>query len=211
MALPVQNYLCRLFCYTPTDHVILADMLYTRKGDKGTTTIFGCNQRMSKASPLPEALGVLDELNSFVGLCRANLVEDYKVPSGKSRKSITNILHDVQEVLFIIQAEVAGAGKKVTKAKVGGLERVVDAVELEIPPLHAFSLSGGTRLSALFDVARTLARRAERRVIALHEGDVQKVSAHTLEYLNRLSSLFFALARHDNHLHDVKEEAPKYR
>ncbi len=187
-------------------------MLYTRKGDTGTTTVYGCDERMSKASPLPEALGVLDELNSFVGLCRANTRDVPRaVPSGKGKKPLEAVLHDVQETLFIIQAELAGADKKVGKAKITAIERVVDSVEQTIPPLHAFSLSGGTPTSALFDVARTLVRRAERRVIAVHEEGMRRVGTHTLAYLNRLSSLFFALARYENHLHEVSEEAPSYR
>jgi len=188
-------------------------MLYTRKGDKGTTRVFGCDRRMSKASPLPEALGALDELNSYLGLCRADIRgrSAFTVPDGTRRKGVERVVHEVQETLFIIQAEVAGAGKKVSKAKVAAVERLTDSIEREIPPLRAFSIPGGTYLSALFDVARTLARKAERRVVVLHDNDVQRISVHTLAYLNRLSSLLFALARYVNHLDAVAEEAPSYK
>jgi cob(I)alamin adenosyltransferase len=122
-----------------------------------------------------------------------------------------SIVHDVQQTLFIIQAEVAGAKKKVRKARVGALEAVTDSIEKTIPPITSFSLAGGTYLSALFDVARTISRRAERRVVHVHEEGIQQISTHTLAYLNRLSSLLFALARYANHVDGVKEEAPTYR
>jgi cob(I)alamin adenosyltransferase len=188
-------------------------MLYTRKGDKGTTKVYGCDERFSKASPLPEALGTLDELNSYLGLCRAALQgrSIATVPVGKRPRSVERIVHEVQETLFIIQAEVAGADKRVSKQKVASLESVTDTIERIIPPLHSFSIAGGTYLSAHFDVARTIARKAERRVVAVHEAGKRPITAHTLAYLNRLSSLLFALARYANHVDEVREEAPTYR
>lgn len=192
---------------------ILFGMLYTRKGDEGTTKVYGCEERFSKASPLPEALGALDEFNSYLGLCRAAIRgrSAFGVPVGKKTKSVESIIHDIQETLFIIQAEVAGAGKCVGKPKVAGLEVVTDTIEQIIPPLHSFSIAGGTYLSALFDVARTLARKAERRVVGVHEGGTRRITPHTLAYLNRLSSLLFALARYANHVDTVAEEAPSYK
>jgi cob(I)alamin adenosyltransferase len=168
---------------------------------------------MSKSSPLPEALGTLDELNSYLGLCRADMRgrSTYTVPVRGKNRNMESIVHDVQQTLFIIQAEVAGAKKKVRKAKVTALEAVTDSIEKTIPPITSFSVAGGTYLSALFDVARTISRRAERRVVLVHEEGVQTISTHTLAYLNRLSSLLFALARYANHVDGVKEEAPTYR
>lgn len=177
-------------------------MLYTGKGDKGTTTAFGCDQqRISKSSELPEALGALDELNAFLGFV--------KMRTGKE-KVIAGILRDIQETLFIIQAEVAGADKWVGKKVVENVEAVVNAIEKEIPPLKGFSIAGGTELSALLDVARTLARRAERRLVAVAEANVRILSEDTRAYMNRLSSLLFALARLANHLSGVAEERPHY-
>ncbi len=188
-------------------------MLYTRKGDKGTTKVFGCDQRMSKSSAVAEALGALDEVNSYLGLCRADMHgrSAFTVPNGVRRKGVESIVHDIQNTLFTVQAEVAGAGKQVSKAKVGMLERLTNAMEKDMPKINSFSIPGGTYLSAQFDVARTLARKAERRVVAVHDEGTQRVSAHTLAYLNRLSSLLFALARYVNHLELVDEEAPSYR
>lgn len=176
--------------------------LFTGKGDKGTTTAFGCNQqRISKSSELPEALGSLDELNAFLGFVKMRSIA---VPR------IANTLRDVQEKLFIIQAEVAGADKKVEENAVKDIEKIVNDIEKEIPKLKGFSIAGGTELSALLDVARTLARRAERRVTAVKEMKLRELTPETMAYLNRLSSLLFALARLANYQAGVAEETPKY-
>lgn len=177
-------------------------MLYTGKGDGGTTKVFGCDQqRISKSSELPEALGALDELNAFLGYVKVRAKEEAR---------IAPVIHEVQEALFIIQAEVAGADKHVSADAVGKVEEMVNAVEKEIPPLTGFSIAGGTELSALLDVARTLARRAERRLIAVADAGLRDVPPSTRSYMNRLSSLLFALARLANHLAGVAEENPKY-
>jgi cob(I)alamin adenosyltransferase len=178
-------------------------MLYTGKGDGGTTKMFGCDQqRISKSSELPEALGSLDELNAFLGLVKMQCSKEPR---------IADTLREVQETLFIIQAEVAGADKKVKEDAVKRVEELVNGIEKEIPPLKGFSIAGGTEASALLDVARTLARRAERRVIAVKEANLRELSPATMAYLNRLSSLLFALARLANHLAGVTEENPSYK
>ncbi|HCR52740.1 TPA: cob(I)yrinic acid a,c-diamide adenosyltransferase [Candidatus Kaiserbacteria bacterium] len=177
-------------------------MLYSGKGDGGMTTAFGCDQRrISKSSELPEALGSLDELNAFLGFAKVRAAEEPR---------IAGALREVQETLFIVQAEVAGADKKVSEQAVRGIETLVNGIEKEIPPLKGFSVAGGTELSALLDIARTLARRAERRVIAVKERRLRDMSSFTMAYLNRLSSLLFALARLANHLKGVAEENPRY-
>lgn len=164
--------------------------------------MFGCDQqRISKSSELPEALGSLDELNAFLGFVKMR-------SAGESR--IADVLREVQEELFIIQAEVAGADKRIAENSVKHVEALVNGIEKEIPPLKGFSIAGGTELSALLDVARTLARRAERRTIAVKELSLRELSPLTMAYLNRLSSLLFALARLANHLADVCEENPRY-
>src|SRR5690348_1221755 len=100
-------------------------MLYTRKGDTGTTKTFGCDQRISKSSAIAEALGSLDEINSFLGLCKVKSEKDEKFKIGV--RKFSEIVHDIQQTLFIIQAELAGADKKVTEEKVVGLETIIDA------------------------------------------------------------------------------------
>ena len=176
-------------------------MLYTGKGDSGTTTAFGCDQtRISKSSELPEALGAVDELNSFLGYVKT-----------RADEASARVVRDAQETLFIVQAELGGAPKSVDEKKVAELEEHIAAIEQDIPPLKGFSVAGGTELSALFDTARAIARRAERRVIALEEAGIRTLASATKAYLNRLSSLLFALARKANHDADVAEETPSYR
>lgn len=177
-------------------------MLYTGRGDNGTTTAFGCDQkRISKSSELPEALGALDELNAYLGFVKMRSVE---VPR------IALVLREIQEVLFIIQAQIAGAGKEVKEGAVQDLEKMVNDIEKEIPPLKGFSIAGGTELSALLDVARTLARRAERRLIEANKVGACPLTDEARAYMNRLSSLLFALARLANHLAGMEEENPRY-
>ncbi len=191
--------------------VAYAYMLYTRAGDGGTTRTFGCTGRVSKASAVAEALGTLDELTSYLGLCRAELAGSYRMPPGTARaRKIVDVVEDLQETLFTIQAEVAGAGKRVARAKVRWLEAATDSIEHVLPPIRSFTVPGASRSGALLDVARTIARRAERRVIAAHEAGTP-VRAPTLAYLNRLSSLLFALARYLAHLDGATEHAPRYR
>ena len=176
--------------------------LFTGKGDGGTTKTFGCNQqRISKSSLVPEALGALDELNAFLGFVKMR---------STSEPRITDALRATQETLFIVQAEVAGADKRVGEGVVKQVEELVNAIEKEISPIKGFSIAGGTELSALLDVARTLARRAERRLIAAVEANAVAPSKETMAYMNRLSSLLFALARLANHLAGVAEENPRY-
>ena len=189
-------------------------MLYTGKGDVGTTKTFdGGPVRISKASELPEALGTFDELNSYLGLCkvRAQKGPDPEVLVGKRKYKTSVILDDIQQTLFILQAEMAGAPKKITKAKVTQVELLVNTMEKLMPPITTFSVAGGTELSALLDVARTLSRRAERRLVAVAESGVRKISKHTRAYSNRLSSLLFALARYANTDAGIEREVPKYR
>ena len=177
-------------------------MLYTGKGDGGTTKVFGCDQqRISKSSELPEALGSLDELNAFLGFVKVRAQDEPRIKA---------VLQETQETLFIVQAEIAGADKHIGKERTESVEAVINAIEKEIPPLKGFSIAGGTELSALLDVARTLARRAERRIIAVSDAQVREITQETKTYMNRLSSLLFALARLANHLSGVPEENPRY-
>lgn len=184
-------------------------MLYTRKGDSGTTKAFdsGPGERMSKASCQTEALGALDELNSLLGFVRAKAVHSRLTANGIT---VEEILRTVQGRLFIVQAECAGAPKAIAENHVLDVERIIDEVEKTLPPIKSFVVPGGTELSALLDVARTVSRRAERRAIEFNEESVKKLSPHTLSYLNRLSSLLYALARLANHRAGVVEKAPDY-
>lgn len=184
-------------------------MLYTKKGDKGTTKTLkqGKGVRISKASCETEALGALDELNSFLGIVKSKAaVLDWKVEGESPRE----ILHKIQANLFIVQAEVAGADKTIKPSKVGELEVWTDVMEERMPPIKSFFLPGASEMSAFFDVARTLARRAERRVTAAVEAGEVRIGEHTAAYLNRLSSVLYAFARLANHEAGIKEEPPSY-
>ena len=189
-------------------------MLYTRKGDKGMTTVFGCDlpvqagRGISKSSATAEALGALDEINSFLGLCK---VHKKAVSFKLSAISFSEIVHQVQQNLFIIQAELAGVQKSTKESKVKEMESIIDDIEKELPPIKTFFMSGGTELSALFDTARTIARRAERRVVEVSEEGRVIIGGNSLAYLNRLSSLLYALARLSNFKAGIKEEPPAYK
>src|SRR3989344_3950891 len=183
-------------------------MLYTRKGDNGTTKTFGCDQRISKSSIIAEALGSLDEINSFLGFC--------KVKARKEKLVVGNIkgdqiIHDVQKNLFIVQAELAGASMSIDEEKVKEIETIIDSIEKELPPIKTFFISGGTELASIFDIARTISRRAERRVVGATEEGKTPVKKFTLAYLNRLSSLLYAFARLANHKSGITEASPDYK
>jgi cob(I)alamin adenosyltransferase len=185
-------------------------MLYTRKGDNGTTKTFGCDQRISKSSIVAEALGALDEINSYLGLPRAKAsTVNFKIENEEIK--VAELILEVQQNLFIVQAEVAGSTLSISKEKVVEIEKIVDGIEKILPPIKSFFISGATELGAIFDFARTLARTAERRVVAAKEEGKITISAETLSYLNRLSSLLYALARISPHLEGVEEIKPDYQ
>ena len=182
-------------------------MLYTGKGDLGDTGTFGCDQRISKSSAIAEALGSLDEINSFLGLCKMHTQrEDISVENYK----YSSILEDIQQKLFIVQAQVAGAARDIEKSDISGMEEVIQVLEEQLPEITTFFVSGGSELSATLDYARTIARRAERRVVAVREEEKVKIQDTTLQYLNRLSSLLYVMARYANHILGIKENSPTY-
>ena len=194
-------------------------MLFTKKGDDGTTGLFsakggpasgwGCDQRMSKSSIIAEALGALDETNSYLGFCKLKSKE--KDFNFSDNFSFDKIIHDIQKNLFIIQAEIAGAKNSMTKEKVEELENFVNNIEKELPEIKSFFIAGGTDLAVTFDVARTVSRRAERRVIAVVDEEKVSVGESTKAYLNRLSSFLYACARLANHRAGISEESPDYK
>ena len=174
-------------------------MLYTGRGDKGDTSFFGAPGRVSKTDAAIELLGTLDELNSVLGVCRT------KVP-----QEISVFLETLQQDLFIIQAEIAGAPKKLEEEKVFRLEKKIAEIEEQLPPIKTFFIPGDTEAGAFLDVARTVTRRTERRAVALKESGKQ-VSGAVLGYLNRLSSVLYALSRQVTHSSGITEKPPTYR
>jgi cob(I)alamin adenosyltransferase len=162
-------------------------MLYTRKGDSGTSGLFGTKERFSKDSPVYDALGTLDELNSLLGVCYAGANRE----SGNAR--LAQAVRLAQEHLFTCQAQLAGSDKHITQEHVEVLEAVIADLETKISNPHSFVVPGSTELSAWFDYARAVSRRAERSVV--HISHTQMVPIEVLSYLNRLSSLLYTLAR----------------
>lgn len=181
--------------------------LYTRKGDKGDTSFFGCKQRFLKNSALAEALGSVDEINSLLGVCK---VKSGKIKIGKENIFLAEIIEQIQQHLFIIQANLAGADKKISKEKIEFLEKIINEIEKQLPLIKSFFIAGGTELSALFDYARTVSRKAERRVVAFSESGKNKASPEVLAYLNRLSSMLYALSRICNAILGATEKPPSY-
>ncbi len=179
-------------------------MLYTRKGDDGTSGLFNTKMRLKKDAPVYEALGALDELGSLLGVCSAMAKEE----DSESFAAFPSLLQNIQQRLFIVQAELAGAEKSITAMEVAELEKIIEQLEATIENPHSFVLAGATVLSGLLDYARTLARRAERSIV--HAAPTHTVSSATSAYMNRLSSALYALARSTAALRGVQEVAPSY-
>jgi len=168
--------------------------IYTKTGDKGETGLFG-GERVSKNSLRIEAYGTLDELNAFIGL---SVIE-------VSDKSIKDILQIIQNYLFSVGADLSTPNNEKTK-KLNVfrapeeyylyIEKEIDNYENKLDELKNFILPGGTKGAALLHICRTIARRAERLVVALDS--TVKIGNNIIIFLNRLSDLFFVLARYEN-------------
>jgi cob(I)alamin adenosyltransferase len=158
--------------------------IYTRTGDDGTTGL-GDGSRVAKDSARVEAYGTVDELNSVIGLLLA-------VPSVPP--AVAACLTEVQHELFDMGGELCIPGHHVITAEhVARLETSLDGFNDDLPPLKEFILPGGGPAAAACHLARTVARRAERRVWTLARAE--SVSPEVAKYLNRLSDLLFVLAR----------------
>lgn len=182
-------------------------ILYTGNGDTGSSVLVKNGPAISKSAALMEALGALDEVNSFLGLCKVKAQDR----AFFNKRSVGALLHEMQNALFTIQAEVVTPDKyTLAQANVTELEEHIAQIEQEIPPVTAFCIAGGTELAALFDIGRTLARRAERAVIRAIEQKETTLSPSSRAYLNRLSSILYALARYANHQAGAAETHPTY-
>lgn len=187
-------------------------MLYTGKGDNGTTKLFTTPSgvRISKSSLVTEALGTVDEINAFIGLIK--VAADVKnISIGDQGPRMSKVLHDVQQKLFIVQAEIAGSDMHIEESMVSDMGDTINTIEGLLPPITTFFISGGTELAAQCDICRTVSRRAERAVIRACEAGECIVSDASKAYLNRLSSLLYAFARLSNHFSGITEEPPTYR
>ena len=170
--------------------------VYTGAGDKGDTGIFG-GKRVSKASPRISAGGSVDELNSAIGLAKA---------FNKDRR-VDLILERLQKELFYVGADVAAEYPKkaafVNIDMTENLEKTIDELSEKLPPLERFILPDGDAAASALHLARAIARRTERDIVALSKEE--KVNQELLRYMNRISSLLFILARLANKKAGMKE------
>lgn len=174
--------------------------IYTRKGDAGQTSIWG-GRRIAKDEARIEAMGAVDECNAAIGLAAA-----CELPA-----EVSTVLETVHECLFAINCELmapdaTGPGASIprpTSEDVTRLEAAMDDLDQQLPELRNFIHPGGTLGAANLHLARTICRRAERRVTTLRRSE--HVSAEVPAYLNRLADLLFVLARYVNHSADIPD------
>lgn len=175
--------------------------LYTKTGDDGTTGLVG-GSRVKKYDNRLEAYGTVDELNAAIGVIRSNNLSD----------DILKSLINVQNKLFNIGSLLASdeKGKKftanllITQKHIEELEKTIDKIEEDLPEIKHFVLPGGEIISAQCHVARTICRRAERRILEFAEGE--PVQTEIIVYINRLSDFLFALARKIAYINNAIEE-----
>ncbi|VVB81348.1 Cobalamin adenosyltransferase [uncultured archaeon] len=163
--------------------------IVTKGGDKGETSLLG-GQRVPKTDCRIEAYGTVDELNASIGVARSYVKDS----------SAKKTLHQVQNDLFKIGAELAGAKKKITAKDTKKIENEVYKIEKKLPLQKSFILPAGNQSSTHLHLARTICRRAERRVLPC------KPNPEIIRYLNRLGDLLFIYARLENR----KDEAVRY-
>ncbi len=174
--------------------------IYTKTGDDGTTGLFGAG-RVSKNSARIQAYGTVDELNSVIGILSAQYGAEY----------FKELLQGIQKTLFVLGADLATPLEskttynipRIEESDVKKIETLIDFEEAHLPPLEKFVLPGGTVIAGYFHLARTVCRRAEREVVTLSQTD--ELGVFDIQYLNRLSDLFFVLARRANQLAGVED------
>ena len=182
---------------------IRINRVYTRTGDKGTTHLVG-GAEVAKDSPRIEAFGTVDELNAFLGLARTFneqvLASGASGRAGDAARELEGILMGLQNELFDLGSELATPpGSEypgmlvIGDAEVTALEKCIDRCQEDLQQLESFILPGGGTVAAFLHQARTVCRRAERRVIEL--AHVETIDGGAIRYLNRLSDLLFVLSR----------------
>ena len=171
--------------------------VYTRTGDQGETALVG-GKRVPKDSPRIVAYGTIDELNAVVGLVRVFNAE--RLAEGERHRWLDEVLRKIQNQLFDLGSELATPPDavyegmfRVGEGEVKELEALMDRCQKDLAPLKSFILPGGGRIHGFLHQARTVCRRAERRVIELSR--VEPISPWTIAYVNRLSDLLFVLSR----------------
>jgi cob(I)alamin adenosyltransferase len=166
--------------------------IYTRGGDKGETSL-GDGARVRKSDLRVDAVGTVDETNAAIGMARLHTDGETDAMLGR----IQNDLFDLGADLCVPEGGEAAKGRlRIVHSQVERLEREIDALNAELPELNSFVLPGGVPAAAALHLARTIARRAERLLVALAARD--DVNPQAIAYINRLSDHLFVLARHLN-------------
>jgi cob(I)alamin adenosyltransferase len=168
--------------------------IYTRTGDSGTTALFG-GKRVLKCEELIDVYGSIDELNSWVGLIAGQI----------DNSDIKKFLQTIQSDLFTIGSAFAGWKGDLShlEARILDMEKRIDVIEKKLPELQNFILPGGNTLGSYVHIARSVCRRVERQTVAFSQKNT--VNQVIIKYLNRLSDLFFDLARYINSQANVAE------
>lgn len=175
--------------------------IYTRRGDQGKTDLFS-GERVEKYNIQVEAYGVIDELNSCLGISRSKI----------SESEIAKLLQEIQQQLFVVGAELASRNNNLkqttTDKDVSYLEAKIDFYKEKVNLKNSFSVPGNSEYGSFLDLARTICRRAERRIFELNDLEKYDLNNYLLEYINRLSDLLFILSKVvDNQ--KIKEEKMK--
>jgi cob(I)alamin adenosyltransferase len=170
--------------------MVYLSKIYTKTGDDGTTSL-GDGSRLRKDAERIEAYGTVDELNAVLGL----LMTISDLPSLDFIRSISNDLFDVGADLCVplSQGEAVGSNLRITNDHIQRLESEIDKLNATLSPLKSFILPGGSPAAAWCHLARTICRRAERRVVTL--AAQERINSEVITYLNRLSDYLFVLAR----------------
>lgn len=180
--------------------------IYTKTGDKGETSLF-TGQRVPKNDPFIEALGSVDECNSSIGAALSLLPQNAKLNEVREQlETIQHALFDVGAALATPRTRAGDAKLEKTRfddEEVKRLEGWIDAMDLELPALKAFILPGGHPCGAFLHVARSICRRAERRILPLHSAG--EVSNGVVIYINRLSDYLFCVSRYVNFINKSPE------
>lgn len=184
--------------------------IYTRTGDKGTTSLFD-KTRVLKSSARVETYGTIDELNSAIGVAIAEIKDssnsvDRQKSKIKNKVNLKKELQKIQHDLLEIGSSLAHPNAKTIKGlrkRPADFEKLIDKMTDQMPPLSNFILPGGGKAGSLLHVARTIARRAERRIVNLIQSE--KIDPDVVIYVNRLSDLLFTAARYANYLEGIED------
>ncbi len=176
--------------------------IYTKTGDKGKTAL-RTNERVWKDSVRVESYGTVDELNAYLGVVLSYIDTDAK----KELRYVADLVVTVQNDLFFIGSYIANPGEKrdltVLNKHITYFEDEIDGMTEQMPELKNFILPGGGKVGASLQYARTISRRAERKLVSLHKAE--GVEKEILQYINRLSDLLFTLSRFANYVEKKKE------